>query len=452
MLVCGVTAACGGNRPSQPETGPGGSGVQISGGERLAWDQRAGSPAELGNLRFILYIDGNRADLSDTSCGGMTGDQATCSGRLPSMSPGEHTLELSAQAGDGSESGRSSPLRVTVVRSATRSVSGTTPAPGPATEVGDGLILREVASGLDDPTDLAVLADGRVLVAERAGRIRVLDAGVWLEPPALVLDDVQLNGRAGGLLGLVSGPDFDRSGFVYVVYTADDGFRLARFRESNNSLREPVVLLDRVPASAVPAAALRFGPDGKLYLALDDGGDPSRAGDFGSYNGKVLRLNPDGSVPADQAGLTPVFTLDIGAARGFDWDLEAKTLWVAEGTSRQPGLLAAIVDENARSRRGRIATRYALPDRTAPSSVLLYRHALMASWTGDLLVALPDAGQLLRLKLGPGGSGNVVLTEKVLDGTAGSVRALGATGDGVIYLANDTSLFTLTPDAFARGL
>jgi glucose/arabinose dehydrogenase len=304
-------------------------------------------------------------------------------------------------------------------------------------------MLREVASGLDDPTDLAVLADGRVLVAERAGRFRMLESGRLLDQPALALDDVRASPGTSGLLSLVPDPDFERTRFVYAVYTTDEGFRLSRFRESNNTLAGEIVLLDGIPAAPVPAAAVRFGPDSKLYVALDDGGEPTRAGDFGSYNGKILRLNADGSVPADQAGFTPMFAANLGATRGFDWELKTDRLWVAEGTANRSGFLAAIVDEGHKARRGRIVTRYALPDGAVPSSMLIYRHELIRRWRGDLLVALPDDRRLLRLRLDPSGSGRVVLTEEVLNGEAGRVRAIGVTREGVIYLANDTSLLTL---------
>jgi len=363
LVACTLVVACGGKKPSPPDSGGGGDVIQVSGGERLAWDQRATSPSELAGLRFLLYIDGGRVEFPDTSCGNLTGDQATCSGRLPSMTVGEHTLELSAATTDGTESGRSASLRIAVVRATVGLMPNIETALAvraakfrPTSVGGDRMTLYEVVTGLVDPTDLAVVPDGRVLVSERAGRIRVIEGGVLRDEPAVVLDDVQSSPGTAGLLSVVLDPDFLRTRFVYAVYTTDTGFRLARFRETGSRLQEQIVLLDEVPAAPVPSAALRFGPDAKLYLALDDGGEPSRAGDFGSYNGKVLRLNPDGTVPADQAGLTPVFAVNLSAARGFDWDLDHKTLWVAEGVGDQPGVLAALVDEGGRARRGRIVT------------------------------------------------------------------------------------------------
>lgn len=454
VALATMFAACGGDGPSPPDTGPGGDVVELTGGERLGWDQRASSPTELASLRFVLYVDGSRMEFQEASCGALSGDQTACVGTLPPLSVGEHTLELSASS-DGAESGRSSPLRVSVLRTAALSVPRSLRA-DPSVPAADlpadttRVTLRELASGLDDPTDLAVVPDGRVFIAERAGRLRVLDAGTLVET-AMVLDDVRSSRGIGGLLSFVLDPDFERTHFIYAVYTTDEGFRLARFRERNNALGERVILLDGISASPAPVAVLRFGPDAKLYLALDDGGEPSRAGDFGSYNGKLLRLNADGTAPGDQAGLTPVFAVNIGAARGFDWDLTAKTLWVAQGIAAGSGTLAAVIDEGDRGRRGRVVARYLLPERAVPSSVVVYRHQLIPAWHGDLLVALPGERQLLRLGLDPDGSGHVIRSEAVLDGAAGQVRALGVASDGAVYLANDSSLLVLAPDDSSRG-
>ena len=95
-------------------------------------------------------------------------------------------------------------------------------------------------------------------------------------------------------------------------------------------------------ASASPAVALRFGPDAHLYVGFDDGDVAARAGDFGSYNGKVLRINADGSVPSDQAGLTPVWAFNLAAPRALDWTT-AGNLWAVEGNATHADRLDVIV-------------------------------------------------------------------------------------------------------------
>src|SRR4029077_12032505 len=128
----------------------------------------------------------------------------------------------------------------------------------------------------------------------------------------------------GGLLSIALDPAFERTHWVYAIYTTASSasgapmFRLARFREGQDPPAARTVLLDDIPVSPIrPAASIRFGADGTLYIALDDGGSAGSAGDLGSFNGKMLRLNADGTTPADQA--SPVYSLEQRSPRGFDW-------------------------------------------------------------------------------------------------------------------------------------
>ena len=250
----------------------------------------------------------------------------------------------------------------------------------------------------------------------------------------------------GGLLAIAVDPDFARSGFFYAVYTTSEGFRLARFHEVDDAFGERVVVLDGIAASASPAAALRFGPDARLYVGFDDGDMPARGGDFGSYNGKVLRINADGSVPSDQTGLTPVWASNLAAPRALDWTVPGGTLWAVEGGADAPGRLDAIVAEGTRSRRGKIVSQYALPDRADPSGVVAYHSDLIPEWRGDLLVSLAETQELLRLRLAASNATQVVQTERVLNGEAGAIRALAVSPAGSIYLVNDRSLLELVPE------
>ncbi len=467
-LAClALVVGCGGGPPAPPSTGgDDGSVYQLRGNERLGWDQSADTEAELSGFRFRLFVDDSASDMLDVRCAQLRADgTAACSGRIPSISTGRHTLALVTVSASGVESERSAGIQVMVLQSSSSlvtsdefySVVGTSSAAGTAATVkaaldegiqpSDGLRLQTVSAGLNEPTDLAVTPDRRVLVAERLGDVRVVSNGVLQTRPAIALNDVWA-GDGAGLLGLTIDPAFDKNHYVYVVYTTDRGFRVARFREAGGTLGERAILLDGITSAAQAAAALRFGPDSKLYVSFDDAGDISRAGDLGSFNGKVLRFNPDGSVPPDQAGLTPVYVADVSAARAFDWAPRGD-FWIAEGRSEGGGLLDAVVDEPRTGRRGRIAARYRLPDGQVPSSAFFYRGGLIKEWTGALLIALPDSGQLLRLRFDPEDGTKVVTSEIVLDTSAGRIRAVTGTADGLVYLANDDRLLSLTPSSLS---
>jgi glucose/arabinose dehydrogenase len=451
LLVCACAACAGKTNP--PAVGGGTGAVeQITGTERLGWTQPASSSEDPGSYQFFLYIDsGSRTQLPDVSCS-TSAAGFDCSGRLPGVPAGTHALTLSALASDGIESAQSDPLQVMVVRAV--SSSATPPQTNARTASIDSastaihLNLQELATGLSDPTDLAVVPDGSVFVAERAGRVRVLDVnGVWSEP---AIDLAELDNRSGGgLLAIAIDPNFARSGFVYAIYTTSHGYRLARFHEIGGVFAERMVVLDGIRASVSPAVALRFGPDARLYVGFDDGDVATRAGDFGSYNGKVLRINADGSVPSDQAGLTPVWAVNLAAPRGLDW-ASGGNVWAVEGGAAHPDRLDAIVTEKLRSQRGMITSQYALPDHADPSGIVVYRNDLIPQWQGDLLVSLAATQQLLRLRLAGATATQVVQTEQVLNGEAGAVRALAVSPRGSIYLLNDRSLLELLPDTQAH--
>jgi glucose/arabinose dehydrogenase len=280
LAVCAVAAmSCSKKPPSQQPPASGGE-ERISGSERIGWDQQAADATELASFRYAIYVDGNRSELSGVSCAAAQTAFA-CSGRLPTMAPGSHTLEVTSfivDSGSVLESGKSTPLRVVV---------------------------------------------------------GVLSAGV--SGVSGTFDDVDMRG-GGGLLALVAAPDGARSGHVFAIYTTtgrDGGltFRLARFRDVNGTLGERAILLDDVPASPVlPRAALTFGPDGKLYAAFDDGGDPRTRLDAASYNGKVVRLNVDGSRPRDQP--SAIYADGVRSPLRLDWSTDG-ALWIAD--SRDDG-------------------------------------------------------------------------------------------------------------------
>ena len=367
--------------PSTPVVGTPAANETVNGTERVGWDQPAADAVDLAAIGYVVYVDGLRTDLAGVTCASAAAAAGfPCAARLPAMSSGSHTLELASFVNDGGvlESARSAPLRVTLVAQEAsgaqnvRTAAANMDQGGANMEaLGDGMNARAhlVADGLDSPTALAVAPDGRLFVAERAGRIRIIRGGHLVNEPAISLADTL--GANGQLLALALDPQFERTRYAFAIYTApshsgdragEPMFTLARFREVSDTLGDRAVLLDEVPASAPsPSAALRFGPDGKLYAAFDDGGDARRRGDAASLNGKVLRLNPDGTTPDDASGATPVYADGYRSPTALDWDPQTATLWTA--------------------------------DRAAGGSPFaFYRGALFPAWSGRLLTGIVAIG------------------------------------------------------------
>src|SRR5206468_3788301 len=168
-----------------------------------------------------------------------------------------HGLQLASFVTDGAvlESARSSTLQVNVVATTTAKPRDTPSIAATAFTTRGGVAVRSelVTDAVDDPTDLAFVPDGRLFVAERGGHVRVVQT-----TDARVLPDPALSVDAGGktnLLGLAVDPEFDRTHFVFAIYTVLSRtgaaeFLLVRLREASNTLADSVVLLDRVPAAA----------------------------------------------------------------------------------------------------------------------------------------------------------------------------------------------------------
>lgn len=160
---------------------------------------------------------------------------------------------------------------------------------------------QSVWQNLNFPTALAFESDRRLLFAERTtGRIRLIERGVLQPDPVAVLE-VAGTGEQG-LLGLALHPDFAANRLLYVYCTSPAPLRnrIVRLRERDGHAEDPRVILDGLPAAPFHnGGGLRFGPDGKLYAGVGDAGDQQAPQDPAVPSGKILRMNPNGSIPGD---------------------------------------------------------------------------------------------------------------------------------------------------------
>jgi glucose/arabinose dehydrogenase len=177
-------------------------------------------------------------------------------------------------------------------------------------EVPDGFIVDTVCDGIDGAVTMDVAADGRVFVCEQTGAVRVVKNGEMLEAPFLRLNVDDLMER--GVIGVALHPKFPDEPFVYVHYVRKTPFShhvISRFTAEGDVAKagSELVMIEAEDQSLKvgkligvhQGGAMRFGADGKLYATIGEHNTREPAQSFESLHGKLLRFNPDGSIPED---------------------------------------------------------------------------------------------------------------------------------------------------------
>lgn len=314
--------------------------------------------------------------------------------------------------------------------------------------------MEVIADKLVAPWSIAFLPDGRVLVTERAGRVRIIKDKTLQPEPALVVPDIKAWVKMG-LLGIVLDPHFESNHFVYLAESyggegeRDSWVRVVRNEMQGDKLVSPTKLIDQIPAFLNHAGGrLAFGPDGKLYITTGDADRPPQAQDLKSLSGKILRVNADGSIPSDNPFVNDpnanpaVWSYGHRNPQGLAFERSTGTLYAPEH-GPDGG------DEINLIRGGR---NYGWPtvahDRTAdgitpslaefspaigPGDATFYDGEMFPEFKGELLVACMRGEAVLRVSLGESGQ-KIVRVERLLHHKIGRIREVKVAPDGAIWI------------------
>ncbi|MCE5215357.1 MAG: PQQ-dependent sugar dehydrogenase [Methanobacterium sp.] len=187
---------------------------------------------------------------------------------------------------------------------------------------------KTIAQNLEVPWAMDFLPNGTMIFTERVGRVNLLENnGTVIKVADINVSQV----TESGLLGVAVDPNFSQNKFIYLYYTHDNGInRISRFI-LNGSLNNETVLLDNIPGGSIHnGGRLKFGPDGKLYATTGEGGDTSLSQNINSTGGKILRLNPDGSVPSDNPFGNYVYSYGHRDPQGIAWNPSNGILYASE--------------------------------------------------------------------------------------------------------------------------
>ncbi|RZJ06093.1 MAG: PQQ-dependent sugar dehydrogenase [Brevundimonas sp.] len=346
---------------------------------------------------------------------------------------------------------------------------GQTRAPGVRTEA--ALTHTVVASGLDHPWGLALLPDGRWLVTERPGRLRIIGADGAKGEPITGLPAVDARGQ-GGLMDVAVGPGFGQDRLIYWSYSepreGGNATSVARGRLSDDGTR---VENAQVIFRALPiydgdkhfGSSLAFDGRGHIFITLGERSDkPMRpqAQDLGSHMGKTIRVNLDGGVPQDNPfvgrdGARPeIWSLGHRnvqgvaiAANGDVWTVEHGTKGGDEINLDRAGLnygwpdaaygveyAGGAINAGATQREGTEQPVYYWDPVIAPGGMTFYDGAMFPGWRGNLLVAGLKEKHIARLVLE---NNRVVGEERLLTDLGERVRDVAVGPDGAVWAITD---------------
>ncbi len=310
-----------------------------------------------------------------------------------------------------------------------------------------------VLGGLEAPWALDFSEDGRLFFTERVGRVGVIEGGE--ARTLLTLDVVAAPGEEGGLLGLALHPAFSVNRLVYLYYTYRDGSgtwnRVSRFEEGAQGLVNETLVLDGIPAGRIhDGGRIKFGPDGKLYVTTGETGRGALAQDLGSLAGKILRINPDGTVPGDNPFPgSPVYSYGHRNPQGLAWHPLTGALYSTEHGPSGERLQFAHDEINLIEPGGNYGwpevigapgdPRFVDPlyqtgrDTWAPSGAAFYSGSLYPGWGNALLVATLRGQHLRLISFKPPGYVEVESSISLYQGVFGRLRDVAQGPDGYIY-------------------
>ena len=325
--------------------------------------------------------------------------------------------------------------------------------------------LQPVVTSLHFPTSLSLAPDGRVFVSEIfKGTIRIINPQWQLvsQPFCTIPISNPTNGNQG-VLGLALDPNFAANHYVYVFYTAGNPVRnrVVRYTESSGSCTQETPLLDGILAAFDHnSGILQFGPDGKLYISTGDGDNTATSQNLTSLNGKILRLNPDGSTPSDNPFIShadpiakKVFSFGHRNSFGFTFHNHTGHLWqtengpgdndeinrivaggnygwpTAKGIARNPNFLDPIL-------------AYTPP--IAPTGIISIPEdstVYPIDYRNNLLFSDFNGGKIRRVVLSGADLAQLGSSSIVYNGGNGFLLSLMVGADGFVYASNANTIF-----------
>lgn len=324
-----------------------------------------------------------------------------------------------------------------------------------------------IVSGLEHPWGMAFLPDGRILVTERPGRLRLVENGQLNPNPIKGLPSITAEGQ-GGLLDVALHPDYKKNGWIYFSYSEAGpgglGTNVARARLDSMKLKDTEVIFRMELKSRGGrhfGSRLVFDRNNYLYITVGERGDRPRAQRLDDHAGSVIRLHDDGRIPDDNPFIkqknakTEIYSYGHRNPQGMTLHPETGEVWQHEHGPQggdelniiQPGInygwpvitygvnyvIGTKIGEGTH-KEGMEQPLYYWSPSIAPSGMAFYSGDKFPQWRNNLFVGSLKFQLLVRLDL----DGNkVIKEERLLKGELGRIRDVRNGPDGYLYLLTD---------------
>ncbi|MBO0938417.1 PQQ-dependent sugar dehydrogenase [Fibrella sp. HMF5335] len=329
----------------------------------------------------------------------------------------------------------------------------------PTATAADSLQVRVVKTGLTMPWEILWGPDNMIWMTEKAGKVSRLNPKTGEQTTVFQVPDVK-EGNYGGLLGMVLHPQFAQQPYVFLVYNYDAAGKfkekVVRYDYRNGTLTNPKTLINNITGNEDHnGSRLLITPDLKLLITTGDGARQNVAQQLDSLNGKVLRLNLDGSLPTDNPfPNSPVWSLGhrniqglvlvgdklYGSEHGPNTDDEVNL--ITKGGNYGWPNVAGYCDDNQKGETAFCQTHTIIePLRSWTPTIGLcsldyYNKSQLPRWRNSLIATSLKASRLLQLKLDPTGR-KVVGVNEFLTNQYGRLRDLCIAPDGTVYVATN---------------